>query len=220
MVLMAMAAALLISSLVLSWNDGETLNSTMAACLKASGVTTEGYTKRAYSADGAQTFDLVNVTCNLDVIRSIPTGLSPEAAAVGAAYAKQQAGHAWLKWLALIVAAVGVTQFFVTRPQSVPSPVAEQRAVGSHTADMTILRWVRGFFGLIAGWQVVGLLPLLGWLGSLDQVTGENLAQVFIKLVVLLVAYGIFVGMKKLINWIHSRRFGEPHPAMVSRWSL
>jgi uncharacterized membrane protein len=90
----------------------------------------------------------------------------------------------------------------------------EQRAVGSHTADMTILRWVRGFFGLIAGWQVVGLLPLLGWLGSLDQVTGENLAQVFIKLVVLLVAYGIFVGMKKLINWIHSRRFGEP----TQRW--
>ena len=40
----------------------------------------------------------------------------------------------------------------------------------------TLLMLVRGFFGFVAAWQVLGLLPVLSWLQDINAVNGNMMA--------------------------------------------
>jgi hypothetical protein len=57
------------------------------------------------------------------------------------------------------------------------------------------LRIVTGF---IAAWQIVGLLPVLSWLGNIESTTGDMWAIAFIKTVVLLICSALFVWLGRI----------------------
>ncbi len=83
-----------------------------------------------------------------------------------------------------------------------------------------LLRFVRGIFGLIAGMQVLGLLPIFSWLQDPGAVTGNMMAIVLIKLLFMGLAFGTFFGSRVLINKLHLKRHGIPHPALEKKWAL
>ena len=68
---------------------------------------------------------------------------------------------------------------------------------------LAIVRVLRVVTGLIAVWQIVGLLPVLTtWLPNLERVTGGMWAIAFLKFLVLLVSGGLFVWLGKVKNRI------------------
>jgi len=42
-------------------------------------------------------------------------------------------------------------------------------------------------------------------------------AMVVLKLAVLVVSGGLFFGLRKLINRLHEKKHGEPHPALAKK---
>ena len=68
---------------------------------------------------------------------------------------------------------------------------------------LTAIRVVRVFVGLVAAWQVLGLLPVLTtWLPNAHDVTGGMWAVALIKLLVMLVCGGIFFWLGRVKNRI------------------
>lgn len=91
----------------------------------------------------------------------------------------------------------------------------------SWNQTILLLRIVRGICGLMFGIQVIHLLqiPLAGIEGVL--VTGNILALATIKLIALAVFGGAFFVLRRLINYLHTRSCGEPHPTLaVKKWAL
>ena len=85
---------------------------------------------------------------------------------------------------------------------------------------LNFLRFIRGIFGIVAIWQVFGLLPVAGWLKNLGGVTAEMWVFLAIKLFALFVFTVPFFALRTLINHLHSKKFGTPHPALASKWSF
>lgn len=84
-----------------------------------------------------------------------------------------------------------------------------------------LLRFIRGFCGLLFGMQIVGLLPVLTWLQQPDAVTGGMWAQVFIKVLALGLFGWLFFGLRSIINRLHTKKHGVPHPALAEKkWAL
>ena len=84
-----------------------------------------------------------------------------------------------------------------------------------------LLRFIRGFCGLLFVMQIVGLLPVLTWLQQPDAVTDDMWAQVFIKVLALALFGSLFFGLRSIINRLHIRKHGVPHPALAEKqWSL
>ena len=69
-----------------------------------------------------------------------------------------------------------------------------------------ILRFIHGFVVLIAAWQVLGLLPVLSWLQDLSAVNGHMMAILVLKLLVIVMSFGAFFGLRTLINKLHAKR--------------
>ena len=57
-----------------------------------------------------------------------------------------------------------------------------------------LLRFIRGFFGFIAAWQVLGLLPVLSWLQDPASVNGNMMAMLVVKLLMMVLSVGAFFG--------------------------
>ena len=86
-----------------------------------------------------------------------------------------------------------------------------------------ILRLVRGFCGLLFGMQVIGVFPvLLKWLQQPDAVTGHMWGLVIIWKVLAMVLFGwLFFALRGLINRLHTKKHGVPHPALADKkWAL
>ena len=84
----------------------------------------------------------------------------------------------------------------------------------------TVLRLIRGIVGFIAGWQVLGLLPVAGWISNLGATTIEMWFVVFIKILAMLIFGAAFFWLRALINNQHIKQYGVPHPALTKRWSV
>jgi hypothetical protein len=69
-----------------------------------------------------------------------------------------------------------------------------------------LLRIIRGISGFIAGWQIIGLLPIFGWWQNIESVTSEMWALVIFKLFVLLVFGAIFFALRAPINKLHKKK--------------
>jgi len=82
-----------------------------------------------------------------------------------------------------------------------------------------LLRLVRGFCGLIVGMNILGLLLLPSRLQLPGGVT-ELPALVFGKTIALIVFGALFFALRNLINWMHAKKHGTPHPALVKKWAL
>lgn len=51
---------------------------------------------------------------------------------------------------------------------------------------------IKMFLGIIAVWQVIGIIPVLTWIPRLNEVTANMLAVVFIKVVVMFICGGLY----------------------------
>lgn len=65
---------------------------------------------------------------------------------------------------------------------------------------ITTIRIFRILVGLIAIWQIIGLMPILTWIQNLQDVTGAIRAIAFIKFLVLFFCGGIYFWLGKLRN--------------------
>jgi hypothetical protein len=83
-----------------------------------------------------------------------------------------------------------------------------------------LLRFIRGFFGFIAAWQVLGLLPVLSWLQDPASVNGNMMAMLVVKLLMMVLSVGAFFGLRALINKLHIKRHGIKHPSLEKKWAL
>ena len=83
-----------------------------------------------------------------------------------------------------------------------------------------LLRLVRGFFGFIAAWQVLGLLPVFSWLQDIDAVNGNMMAILVVKILAMGMSFGVFFILRTLINKLHMKRHGTQHPALIKKWAL
>ncbi len=64
---------------------------------------------------------------------------------------------------------------------------------------LTTVRVLRVLAGLIAAWQIIGLLPVLtNWLPHLENVTGGMWAIAFVKVLVMLICAGIYFWLGKI----------------------
>ena len=83
-----------------------------------------------------------------------------------------------------------------------------------------LLRFVRGFCGILFFTQIAGLFSGLTWPQQPDAVTGHMLALLLIKVVAIAIFGGLFFLLRNLINRLYIKRNGIPHPALVKQWSL
>lgn len=120
----------------------------------------------------------------------------------------------------LAVAAAFAFRWALVTPQT---PILDGVAKVTHTrapfikATIAVLRLLRGIFYVGATWQVFTLLPALGWLANVDQINGGMLAQFFVKVAALLLFALLTYLLRRAIDWLHTRAFGSPHPALAAR---
>lgn len=82
------------------------------------------------------------------------------------------------------------------------------------------LRIIRGLVGFVAAWQIVGLIQAIGWLSNLDAINGGAWTFIFAKFLFTAIFVMAFFGLRSLINKLHIRKYGAPHPAMHTQWAL
>ena len=106
----------------------------------------------------------------------------------------------------------------VPRPASIVSSSAETKIAAS---TFGLLRFIRGFCGVLFVMQIAGLLPVLTWLQQPDAVTDGIWVQVIIKVLALALFGSLFFGLRSIINRLHTMKYGVPHPALAeNKWSL
>ena len=80
-----------------------------------------------------------------------------------------------------------------------------------------LLRFIRGVCGFVFALQVLGLVPVLTWFSQPDAIDGKMMAMLVLKIGVLVVFGGLFFGLRKLINRLHEKKHGAPHPALATK---
>jgi len=79
-----------------------------------------------------------------------------------------------------------------------------------------ILRIIRGFIGLSAGFQFFGVIRDIDTLSS----GSEEITLFIIKFILLIIFAALFLGMGKLINYLYNKKHSINHPALKTPWSL
>ena len=78
-----------------------------------------------------------------------------------------------------------------------------------------LLRVVRGVIGVLFVFLLFGMLPLLTWFQNPGAIGGHHVVQLIIKILAAAIFGALFFGMRSLINWLHQRKRGTPHPALA-----
>ena len=78
-----------------------------------------------------------------------------------------------------------------------------------------LLRVARGVIGVLFVFQIFGLLPVLTWLQNPEAIGGHHVVQLVLKILFALAFVAAFFGMRTLINWLHQKKHGTPHPALA-----
>ena len=109
-----------------------------------------------------------------------------------------------------------------TSSSPTPSIVAFGNADNAVTANSMFgfLRFIRGICGFLFAMQIIGLFPVLTWLQQPDAITGNMLAQVFIKVVASAIFGALFFWLRNLINRLYAKKHGTMHPDLVKQWAL
>lgn len=97
------------------------------------------------------------------------------------------------------------------------SPVGGSFAI---SALVVLLRASRIGIGFILIVQIAGLFPIITWLANPHDVGGEALAQLIIKVGILLVAMLCFSLIRPLINRLHKAATAQDPPLLPTKWSL
>ena len=93
---------------------------------------------------------------------------------------------------------------------------------GIFTITLFSLRLIRGIAGFFAGWQLVGLLPLFSTLANYDPAidTDAVATMAIMKLILAIIFFIVFFGLRFIISKLYFKRFGVQHPAMIKKWGL
>lgn len=84
-----------------------------------------------------------------------------------------------------------------------------------------LLRVMRGIVGFFVVLQIFGVVIILTWLQQPNLPTGYVLGQFIFRIVVLLMFGGLFFGLRSIINRLHTKKHGVPHPTLAEkRWAL
>lgn len=87
-----------------------------------------------------------------------------------------------------------------------------------------LLRFIRGICGFVFALQVIQVIEAVAWLskpeaGGIDM--GKFFALVLIKVIVLGVSGFLFFWLRGVINSLHTKKHGTPHPALAGKkWAL
>ena len=121
-------------------------------------------------------------------------------------YAVIDGGMLLVEWVALLLCVVTVIFFFGGRGAAISGHdagvVAEK--VGRRGL-IFVLRAVWMICGFVMALQIIGLLPIIGWLGNIDVITDQELITVALKVSVGVIAAAGFYGLRKLINRLQAR---------------
>lgn len=137
-------------------------------------------------------------------------------------FASIDLGMLLVEWLAIALSTIAVLYFLGGNQSNINSESPAQLSVGGVAirAGILVLRLVRIIFGLVMALQILGLVPILSWPLNPQFVTGEVIAQVVIKLLVLTIATLAFFGLRRLINWLHLRNTADVGTLLRSKWAL
>jgi hypothetical protein len=88
-----------------------------------------------------------------------------------------------------------------------------------------LLRIVRAFFGVVFASEILYIIEAVAYLfmslGTPAFVMGKFLALLVIKLLTLIGSGFAFMYLRKLINTLHEKKHGEPHPSLATKkWNL
>lgn len=117
------------------------------------------------------------------------------------------------QWITVILFAFGV----VAANALVAFGVARLN-LGAAMVLLRIERLIAGL-GIVVG--TVQLMPVLTWLTHPEGVTGSMIAQATLKGLAMVIFALMFLGLRKVINWVHTVHRGVPHPSLgKSPWAM
>jgi len=111
----------------------------------------------------------------------------------------------------------------------IPTPPAEppilraapRNQSKNRSSAIGIVRWIRAFVGFFFWLQILGMLPVLTWIFSPTDISGEMIGMLFMKIATASIFWAVFYGLRILINDLHYRRYGSPHPILSrKKWAL
>ncbi len=131
-------------------------------------------------------------------------------------------GMLLVEWVAITLLTIAALYFLGGNQVNRNSEGSAQFSLGrlAIRAWIIFLRVVRILFGLMMGYQILGMMPILSWPLHPQIVTGEVIAQLVIKLFVLLIATLAFFGLRRLINWLYVRNVTNGELLLRSKWAL
>jgi bacteriorhodopsin len=88
-----------------------------------------------------------------------------------------------------------------------------------------LLRIIRSLFGVIFASKIlqalVELWKIIDRSGEADIDPGKYIAFLLLDVIIIAVSGFIFSWLRKIINQLHEKRFGEPHPKLCDKkWNL
>ncbi|MCY1185772.1 hypothetical protein D9M73_265830 [compost metagenome] len=83
-----------------------------------------------------------------------------------------------------------------------------------------ILRVIRAIIGIIAALQFFGTVRFIRTELIESHINSDNLILLALRLIILAVSAGAFLGLRKFINNLHTKKFNTPHPALHTPWAL
>lgn len=84
-----------------------------------------------------------------------------------------------------------------------------------------MLRAIRALCGFVALVNVAGLISALPSLGEAIEIdAGKTMALILLKLFIVGISVGGFMLMRYLVNLVHTKAAGSPHPSMAKAWNL
>ena len=87
-----------------------------------------------------------------------------------------------------------------------------------------LLRFIRGACGFVFALQIIHVIEAIAWLSKSEAVgvdMGKFFALLLVKAIFLAVTGFLFFWLRGLINNLHTKKYGMPHPALAEKkWGL
>ncbi|MGA6098585.1 hypothetical protein ACPESN_12000 [Stutzerimonas marianensis] len=82
------------------------------------------------------------------------------------------------------------------------------------------LRIIRAVIGIVAAFQFFGTARFIRTELIESHINSDSLILLALRLIILAVSGGAFLGLRKFINHLHTNKLNTPHPALNKPWAL
>lgn len=97
---------------------------------------------------------------------------------------------------------------------------AQRNKTSFKIITFTLLRLLRGACGVVMGFQIIALLPVLTWVINPPVITDNIMNLITLRIILLVVFSLMFVELRKIIHKLHNRWYGSPHPKLLKTLAL